>query len=339
MFNDDDLHTESGGQSISVEVHGMAYWLNCQDDTALNHTLFMEYNMINRSENSYDDFYFGGWADFDLGNGSDDYIGSDPMRNLFFAYQADSYDEDGASVEGYGYHSPTQGIRIVDGIEMDSDNADNSPSLGEFGNYNGFGMDDGSIDNEKLGLSSFMYHLNTAGAMGDPSIATDYFGFMRNRWRDGTPTTFGGNGYDALNQNAIPARFMFTDSSDIDFYSTYGIDTMSSPNWHEMAAGNLGGDRRGVGATGPFTFEAGSTKSITLAFVFAQKMNDRLGAVDKIKAYSDHIQDVYNAAETDCGPFDIQTELGQEEVQQSSIQVFPNPTNGLVHIHGIKQAK
>tara|TARA_B110000046_G_scaffold185709_1_gene228761 strand:+ start:4913 stop:5725 length:813 start_codon:yes stop_codon:yes gene_type:complete len=84
IFHDGWIHTESGGRSLNTEIHGMAYGFDCPEDTALNHTLFMEYNMINRSAKTYEDCYFGLWSDFDLGNVQDDHLGSDPMRNLFF---------------------------------------------------------------------------------------------------------------------------------------------------------------------------------------------------------------------------------------------------------------
>jgi len=325
------IHTESGGRSLGVEIHGMAYGFNCPEDTALNHALFMEYSMINRSENTYDDCYFGMWADMDLGNPGDDYIGSDPMRNMFFQYQGDNYDEN-----NYRENVPTQGIRILDGIEMDQDNLDNLPSVGAFGNYNGFGMDDGNTDNEKLGLSHFMSYANGIGPVSDPQVAADYYNFMQGRWKDGTQLTHSGNGYDPANLDAVPARFMFTDSSDLGYYSTYGIDTMSNPIWDEASAGNASGDRRGTGSTGPFTFEPNSTKSITIAFVFAQKMNDRLGSVDKMKTYSDHIQNLYDAGETECGPFENDFALGQDEMVQSKIEIFPNPTSSSFTVAGIQ---
>jgi hypothetical protein len=330
IFHDGWIHTSSGGRSLNVEIHGMAYGFNCPEDTALNHTLFMEYNMINRSSKPYEDCYFGMWSDFDLGSAQDDYIGSDPMRNLFFAYNGDNLDND-----EYGTNTPAQGIRILDGIEMDNDDLDNIPSLSHLGNWNGFNMLDGTTDNEKLGLGHFLYHNNSFGPTSSPTIANDYYNFMSGHWKDDTPVTYGGNGHDPLNANAIPARFMFTDSSDTDFYSTYGIDTMQNTSWHELSAGNFPADRRGMGSTGPFTFESNSSKSITFAFVFAQKMNDRLGAVDKMKAYSDHIQEVYIARETACGPFDLEFPVGQEELQKSAIKVFPNPTQGLVNVDGL----
>lgn len=46
---------------------------------------------------------------------------------------------------------------------------------------------------------------------------------------------------------------------------------------------------------------------------------------------------MYNAQETDCGPFEIQVIVGQADVQQSSIQAFPNPINGLVQIKGVNE--
>jgi hypothetical protein len=318
IFHDGWLHTSSGGRSLNVEIHGMAYGFDCSEDTALNHTLFMEYNMINRSSKTYEDCYFGMWSDFDLGNAQDDYIGSDPMRNLFFAYNGDNLDND-----EYGTNTPAQGIRILDGIRMDIDAKDNIPSVDSGGNWNGFHMNDQVVDNEELGLS-YAVHM-------PPVTTAHYYNLLRGRQQNGD------HFYYPLDSNQYtPCRFLFTDSSDVDYFGTYGVQT-DNP-WVDGNQLNPPGDRRAFGSTGPFTFESNSSKSITFAFVFAQKMNDRLGAVNKMKAYSDHIQQVYNAGETACGPFDLEFPVGQEELQKSAIKVFPNPTQGLVNVDGLNSS-
>ncbi len=343
IFNDDaTLNTESGGQKMGVEIHGMAYGFNCPEDTALDNALFMEYTIINRSSNDYHDVYVGLWNDIDLGNAQDDYVGSDPLRNLFFAYNGDQEDEDLQGKEGFGVNLPAQGIRLLKGPKLDDNGIDDQPDLSFTGNYNGFGMGDGVIDNEEAGLYSIMYHNNDQGPTGDPSNAQAHYNYMRATWLDGTPLTFGGTGYAPGDPNATPSRFMFPDSTDTLNFSTGGITPNPSSNpWTEVTAGNPPGDRRIIGSVGPFNLSAhnenqanpNSTKTFTIVYVFAQKMNDRLGAVEKMKAYSDHLQDVFDSGVTACGEF--QTDyfplpaLSVEEAEtKSSIGVFPNPSQG-----------
>lgn len=342
IFNDDaTLHTETGGQKLSVEIHGMAYGFSCPNDTALDRALFMEYTIHNRSDMDYNDAFIGLWNDFDLGNPQDDYIGSDPLRNLFYAYNGDLEDENAQGNIGYGTNLPAQGLRVLRGPKLEDDGMDNQPSLQFDGNYNGFGMDDGITDNEYTGLYSFVYHNNAAGPTGDPSIATDYYNMMRAVWKDGTQMTYGGNGYDPGNPNAIPARFMFTGNSDSVFLSTAGIDPGNgNALWTEVTAGNTTGDRRGLGGIGPFTLEAGEQKSLEIAYVFAQKEGDNYGAVEKMKDYSDHLQELFENQTTDCGDFqkDYTGLIGIEDASSADqISVHPNPAENQFRVVGLSE--
>ncbi len=85
VYNDDKAeHTESQGGKIGVEVHGMAYAFNRPNSDALNHSVFVNYQVINRSGNQYKDFYMAKYADYDIGFGNDDYVGCDTTLNSFF---------------------------------------------------------------------------------------------------------------------------------------------------------------------------------------------------------------------------------------------------------------
>ncbi|MEQ9187176.1 MAG: T9SS type A sorting domain-containing protein [Cryomorphaceae bacterium] len=336
LFNDDGLlHTESGGQQLGVEIWGMAYGFNCPEDEALHNTLFMEYHITNRSDMDYFDCAVGLWNDFDLGNAQDDYIASDVTRNLFYVYNGDDEDQDANGKTGYHFNLPAQGVRILSGIQMDDDDLDNQPSVDTLGNYYGFGMDDGIIDNERLGLAHFTMHNNSAGPTGDPSNATEYDRFMNGYWKDGTPITYGGTGYDPNDSTVIRARCMFADSGDSVHYNTYGTVPSGGPIWTEAAAGNTPGDRRGVGSMGPFDLSAGEEVDFTIAYVFAQKPYDRLGAVTKMKAASDHIQELFDTQITECGPFDPGLTVGVEDAASSQLALYPNPAGAFATVTGL----
>lgn len=336
MFNDDQYpNLESGGQSFGAEIRGLAYGYNCPEDTALNQTLFIHYEITNRSGNDYDDVYIGLWNDFDIGCGQDDYVGSDPLRNLFFAYNGDDNDLDCQGSVGYQTNVAAQGVRVLSGVFMDNDLEDNQPGVGVGEYANGFGFGDGIVDNEKLGLTSFMYHNNAAGPTGDPSIAIDYYNMLKGSWKDGSEVSHGGNGYDPNNPNAIPARFMFSDSSDTLNYATFGV--AASP-WSEFNAGNLPGDRRGLGNIGPFSMPPNKTASFDIAYVFAQSDQGSAASVDKMKAYSDHIQAFFNE-EVDS-PCVLSTIPGvgiEDAALATNWAIYPNPSNGLVTISSDNQ--
>jgi hypothetical protein len=85
IFNDDrNTHGESGGAILGFEIHGMMYAFNCPADSALFNTTFLHYELFNRSARDYTNLRIGLWYDLDMGNGIDDMIGTDSVRNACF---------------------------------------------------------------------------------------------------------------------------------------------------------------------------------------------------------------------------------------------------------------
>ena len=68
MANDDRTHTETQGDSLLVEIHCMAYAYDNPQDSILDNTVFLHFDLINRSENIYYDTYFGTFTDFAIGD-------------------------------------------------------------------------------------------------------------------------------------------------------------------------------------------------------------------------------------------------------------------------------
>jgi hypothetical protein len=103
-------HTHfTGSLPFKIEVHGMVYAFNSAD-VILNHTVFLNYKIINRSSENYHDVYAGIWADMDLGNADDDYCATDSARRMFYVYNSDSNDGPGSNSLGYGLNPPAQGV-------------------------------------------------------------------------------------------------------------------------------------------------------------------------------------------------------------------------------------
>ena len=158
IFNDDrDIHSETGGNKLGVEIHGLAYSYNIPLDTAVYNTVFLNYTVYNRSGNNYSDVYVGSWIDFDIGNFTDDYVGCDTILNAFFAYNGDSLDQ---APGGYGASPPAQGAVFL-----------STP------------------------LSSFVYYNNDTSVTGSPSVAIHYYNYLRGIWKDGSKMLYGGNGH------------------------------------------------------------------------------------------------------------------------------------------------
>ncbi|MEZ4952733.1 MAG: T9SS type A sorting domain-containing protein [Saprospiraceae bacterium] len=109
VFNDEMLHTQSLLLPIRMEVQCQIFAFNCQE-APLGNTIFARYKMINRAGEDLDSAYVGVFADFDIGNPNDDFIGSDSLRSIVFGYNGDDNDE-----AGYGNHAPAMAIDLIRG--------------------------------------------------------------------------------------------------------------------------------------------------------------------------------------------------------------------------------
>jgi len=154
-----NTHSETQGKSVGIEILCMAYAYNTPD-SALQHTIFFSYEIRNKSTNNYKDFYLGWFSDFDIGYGSDDYIGCDSLLNLSYGYNGTEIDGSG-EFWAYGAHPPAQGAMFL---------------------------------NKKM--SSFTYFNNSGTNSGDPRYANEYYNCLQGKWKDGIPLTYGGTGYN-----------------------------------------------------------------------------------------------------------------------------------------------
>jgi hypothetical protein len=182
VFNDNgDLHTQTNGNALKVEVQQTAYLFTCSNDPLLNKTLFVKHKVISRSVVPISDYYYGVWSDFDMGCSQDDYVGTIPSKNTIYAYNQDNYDDNPCGPGGqlgYGANPPVQAVTIL-----------NHP------------------------LAHSTYHTNSSSSpTGDPANTMGYYNLLSGKFADGTPMTTGGDGYDPGNPNAVVADYMFPDN-------------------------------------------------------------------------------------------------------------------------------
>ena len=158
-------------EEISItEVHGLFYAFDCEVDSALEHTVFANIKVINRTNQTYTDTYLGLWADLDVGNSIDDYLECDVNRNSFFAYNGDDLDESSNSGSGYGTNLVAQSVTLLKGIKMDDDGVDNDFGIEKNQSVNGLNFGDGIADNEYWGMSHFMFEYYTTWPWGVPTV-------------------------------------------------------------------------------------------------------------------------------------------------------------------------
>ena len=170
VYNDAyDVHGESGGAKLGVEIRCSVYGYDCTQDDDIYNSLFVHYDIINRSSYEYNNVFLGTWADIDLGNYDDDYIGSMVDQNSFYGYNGDANDNG-----GYGYDLAAQSVSILKGPVADlNDGVDN----------NNDGLTD-EVD-ETIGLSNFIYYNNDLTVMGNPDSLEHFYNYLSNKWKDG----------------------------------------------------------------------------------------------------------------------------------------------------------
>ncbi len=157
IFNDDrGIHSETGGRKLKAEIHAMAYAFNCPD-SALWNTVFLHYDIINRSQNIYNNTKAGLWADMDLGYYSDDFTGCDTLLNCYYDYNGDTLDN---LPSGYGSHPPAQGIASL-----------THP------------------------MTNYMPYNNDISTHGNPTEDFDYYGYLISEWKDSTHLASGNYAY------------------------------------------------------------------------------------------------------------------------------------------------
>ena len=277
-------HTESDGKPLNVEILGMAYAYN-SPDSALQNTIFLSYLLRNMSSRSYKDFHFGFWSDFDIGNAKDDYIGCDTLLNLGYGYNGtvdDGVSEHGAS---YGEHPPAQGEMFL---------------------------------NQKM--SAFAYNNNDDTSIGEPTRAQEFYNMLRAKWKNGTPMTYGGTGYNP--SSTAYTNFMFSG------------DPVTETGWTEFTPNGTGsypdapGDRRGLISAGPFTLPVGRSLCIDIALPFARDyQGDNISSVALLKQRAKAIQQFYNNQnfEENCA---ILFNIKENRIYYDKLLIYPNPSHG-----------
>jgi hypothetical protein len=327
------VHYESLGEPMGVEIHCFVYSFNDELDEALNNSVFVRYEIINRSAATYNDVYAGIFSDLDIGSSIDDYIASHVEQAAYYAYNGDSFDEPTFASGGYGETPPIQAVAVLSGPLKQADETDDllPAELGDYETYGPFGTgyNDGIIDNERLGLTNFMYiNTGTSPITGDPDNTPDFYNYMRGIWKNGQTLSFGGFGVNNGGMGEmIEADYAFPGTSDPLFIGTQGVETTE---WTELIGGNTPGDRKGVGAMGPFILEPGDHQTIDIVY---SSIENEAGA-DPNELVGQTIGGLRQAFLDNI--FSEIPELGrtvgitEELSKQSLLSMYPNPAVDMV---------
>jgi hypothetical protein len=334
MFNDDRLHTETSGEGMKVEIHAMVYGYDVPLDTALYNTVFVHYDLYNRSEETYHETYVGFFTDFDVGYPWDDFVGCDVQRGSFYGYNGLDVDGNGAP-DAYGENPPAQSLTVLAGPFIDPDGEDN-PGGGCDGSVNGLHFGNGVVDDERHGLTTFMYFSSGGNTnISDPSLAEEYYTYLQGLWKNGDSLMYGANGHPVTGSVGPACRYMFPGDSDPLNWGTYcqlpnGGYNQDGKYWTDPETGNLPYDRRGLGSLGPFTFAPGDVQEIELAFVVGRGENGPMSSVEQMQRQIDSL-----IAGVRSGEVIVPNQylaVKEHKDGKPQMMLYPNPTTDRIHI-------
>jgi hypothetical protein len=337
IFNDDrKYHSETTGNKLQVEIHGMAYEFDMPDDSAFRNTVFLNYEIFNRSGNTYHNTYIGTFTDFDIGYYNDDYLGCDVERSSCFGYNGRPVDGSGQA-RAYGANPPAEAVTILGGPKLDADGIDN-PRVDNNGHQlcnesvNGLNFGDGITDNERMGMRKFM------DVTFDPvhiKVNDYYYKRLQARWTDSTRLNYGGEGYEGYPGSYGPyCDFMFPGESDSLNWGV-GCQAPDGPvNWTTRTAEESPYDYRGIASMGPFTFHPGDVEELDLAFVFARDYTGQDTSYPSVNKLGQMIDIIRNAFITNKLPNGNPFSGINDPVSNSSIpvKIYPNPASTSVTI-------
>lgn len=266
-----NLHEETGSPPVGLEVHAEAFAFDRPGH--IGNATFYRYRILYRGEKPLTEAYVGVYADVDLGDAADDWIGTDSTLGLAFMYNADN--EDGGG-EGYGTPPPAIGFDLLQAPIV--------PSPGDAARQRGRAVP----DHRNL-TAALLYHQKSGGAFAEPMNGVEYYRNLTGRFRNGDPITFGGPGFGFSN---TPTRFVFPG------------DPITNAFWSMRNSDGLGtslspGDKRFYLSAGPFEMQPGDEQEIVFAVVWARGADN----FDSVRALreADRVADNLYAANFDVG--------------------------------------
>ena len=207
----DNMDNNTAHKATDLDLYMLVCTLDCNENDLTQNTIFFEYGgFFNKGYDRIDSLHMGVFADFDIGNIFDDYIGSietGSNGDIFYAYNSDTL------VDMFmGANPPIAAIMPL------------SMPYGEF---------------EPISLTSFMplfySSLVPSGAL-TPTYSHEYFNFLTGTWLDGTPITSGGIGYNP--GSSTPLRKVFPDNPS------------DEHGWSELSENNPNTDRKFIASFG-----------------------------------------------------------------------------------------
>lgn len=343
-------YRNNGNVNKALEFHSYVYTQACDSAETFDNVLMRKVLVYSRGS-VIDSLFFGGRFDGDLGNFTDDYIGTNVDLGMVYNYNGDLFDEAYSGRLGFNDTLAAQGLMILKGIKQANDGLDNGIGILPGESVNGYGFNDGIVDNEYGGLyaATAFSGVNAPAQLSDPTTGMQWYNMLNGYFRFGETMYYGGSGYPGgPGVTTIPARFMYSGSEDIHYFGTGGVNPGFS--WSEFEPAGTGsianpmGDRRGGYSFGKTSLGSGEFIELDYAYVFKRQTTKTVALIHPVKDLFTKASAVRSAFLSNQGPCGINfnpipEDLGVDETEKASaFGVYPNPTNGVVRISNVSDA-
>lgn len=344
-------YRNNGNVNKAIEFHSYVYTQACDSTETFDNVLMRKVKVYSRGP-LVDSLFFGGRFDGDLGNYNDDYVGTNVDLGLVYNYNGDMVDEPNSGVQGYNDTLAAQGVIILKGIKQENDGVDNGIGILPGQSVNGYGFNDGIIDNEYGGLyaSVAFSGINAPAEMSDPTLANQWYNMLNGYFRFGDQMFYGGTGFSgAPGVTTIPAKFMYPGNEDTYHAGTGGVDPGFT--WSEFeptgtgSSSNQSGDRRVGYSFGKAAFNSGEFIELDYAYLFKRQASQTTVFMDPVNELFTKASGIRSAFFSNQGPcginFDpVPVDLGIDEAGKPMVSfgVYPNPTTGVVRIANVSNA-
>lgn len=289
----DDANTSSGQwntPNIGLELHIMFYQYNTNN--FLNDVTFVDLRAINRGTFDYQEMRIGQAMDADVGDPTDDYMGTEVTRKMVYTWNGNLSDQE------YGAHVPAIGLKCL---------------------------------NQNVATTKYFTDA-AIFPTAYPINGLESWYSMGANWSDGSPVFYGGNAYNTASTTETTYIFPAdSDPTGIGTMGAIIGADWAEYNGNSGSP-NPPGNRRTLMSQKEFNFLSGSEFDLHFAIIVGREMTiaDPWESVERMGEIADSVELFYGSGSASC--YDVIASLSENELNENEIQIYPNPSSGTFHI-------
>ncbi|MFT5515512.1 MAG: hypothetical protein ACI80V_001638 [Rhodothermales bacterium] len=292
-----NLHPRSESpRPLGVEARVSAFAFDLPG--VLGNSTFFRIVVRNKNTLPIRQAHFGFQINGDLGNFTDDYVGTDTSAGMVFIYNADNVDE-----AGYGEGPPSVGYFLIEapGREIEAPDCTAGPPDWHF--------------------DTTMERIGSAGVRGGAYGVDGILKAMTARWTQGAPLVEGGWGHESYGGDpTAPISYMYPgDPVTHSYWSELNTDRQNSANpasWRRIWA-----------SLGPFCLNSLEEAAFTLAIVWSRG-SDHLDSVRQLRDDVAFVRSISDTILTPAPGGDVPVSPPSE----LAFNLYPSPATLQVHL-------